>query len=46
VLGPAAIATVVAVALVVLVDLSYLFSGGVTISSDPFQSGSLAQFFP
>jgi Protein of unknown function (DUF4239) len=45
VLGPAAIAMVVAVSLVVLVDLSYPFSGSVSISSEPFRSGTLSQFF-
>lgn len=46
VLGPAAIAVVVAVSLVVLVDLSYPFSGSVTVSNDSFKAGVLAQFFP
>jgi hypothetical protein len=45
VLGPAAIAVVVAVSLVVLVDLSYPFSGSVTVSNDSFKAGELAQFF-
>jgi hypothetical protein len=45
VLGPAAIAAVVAVSLVVLLDLSYPFSGDVSIAPDDFQSGALAQFF-
>jgi hypothetical protein len=45
-LGPAAIAVVVAVSLVVLVDLSYPFSGSVTVSPEPFKTGVLAQFFP
>lgn len=44
-LGAAAIATVVAVSLVVLVDLSYPFSGNVTISPAVFKTGSLSQFF-
>lgn len=43
--GAAAIATVVAVSLVVLVDFSYPFSGNVTISPDVFKTGSLGQFF-
>lgn len=46
VLGPAAIAVVVAVSLVVLVDLSYPFSGSVTVSNGSFKAGVLAQFFP
>jgi len=45
VLGPAAIATVVAVSLVVLLDLSYPFSGSVSIHSTPFTTGALSQFF-
>jgi hypothetical protein len=44
-LGPAAIAVVVAVSLVVLVDLSYPFSGSVTVSPESFKTGVLAQFF-
>jgi hypothetical protein len=45
-IGACAIALVVALSLVVLVDLSYPFSGDLSISSDPFKSGALAQFFP
>jgi Protein of unknown function (DUF4239) len=45
VLGPAAIAVVVAVSLVVLVDLAYPFSGVLSISPDQFKEGNLAQFF-
>jgi hypothetical protein len=44
-LGPVAIAMVIIVSLVVLADLSYPFSGDVAISSDPFASGILRQFF-
>ena len=44
-LGPAAIASVVAVALVVLVDLSYPFSGDFAIPPDDFQTGVLKAFF-
>jgi hypothetical protein len=44
-LGPAAIAVVVAVSLVVLVDLSFPFSGSVTVSPESFKTGVLAQFF-
>ena len=43
-LGPAAIAAVVAVSLVVLVDLSYPFSGDFAIHPDDFQTGALARF--
>lgn len=45
-LGPAAIAVVVAFSLVVLADLSYPFSGDVSVSSDDFRSGTLQRFFP
>ena len=45
VLGPAAIAVVVAISLVVLVDLTYPFSGDVAIVPDDFKTGALAQFF-
>ena len=44
-LGPAAIAAVVAVALVVLVDMSYPFSGDFAILPDDFQTGALEPFF-
>ena len=40
-----AIAAVVAVSLVVLVDLSYPFSGDFAIPPDDFQTGALAPFF-
>ena len=39
------ISLVVALSLVVVVDLSYPFSGSLVVSSDPFQTGVLAQFF-
>jgi hypothetical protein len=45
-LGPAAIAMVVAVSLVVLLDLSYPFSGDVAIAPDAFKAGAFGQFFP
>ena len=45
VLGPAAIAVVIIVSLVVLADLSYPFSGEVAITPDDFKSGVLQQFF-
>jgi len=45
VLGPAAIAMVIVVSLVVLADLSYPFSGDVAISPDDFRTGALQQFF-
>jgi hypothetical protein len=44
-LGPAAIAVVVAFSLVVLADLSYPFSGDLSISPEAFKSGVLEQFF-
>lgn len=45
VLGPAAIAMVVAVSLVVLLDLAYPFSGVLSVTSQHFKTGDLAQFF-
>jgi hypothetical protein len=45
VLGPLAIALVVAISLVVLVDLTYPFSGDVAITPDDFKTGALQQFF-
>jgi len=44
-LGPAAIAVVVAVSIVVMFDLSYPFSGSVTVSPHDLRSGELEQFF-
>jgi hypothetical protein len=44
-LGPLAIAVVVALSLVVLVDLTYPFSGDVALEPDDFRDGILAQFF-
>ncbi len=43
--GPSAIAVVVAVSIVVLFDLSYPFSGSVTVSPHDLRSGELEQFF-
>ncbi len=43
--GAAAIALVLALALVVLLDLSYPFSGDLSVGSAPFRTGALAQFF-
>ena len=45
VLGPAAIAVIVAFSLVVLLDLTYPFSGDFTVDAEPFETGVLAQFF-
>ena len=45
VLGPAAIASVIALSLVVLVDLTYPFSGDFAIGPDSFKTGALEQFF-
>lgn len=45
VIGPLAIAVVVAASLIVLADLSYPFSGEVAVSADPFRTGVLGQFF-
>ena len=44
-LGPIAIASVIAVALVVPVDLTYPFSGDFAIASESFKSGALEPFF-
>lgn len=44
-IGACSIALIVALSLVVLVDLSYPFSGDLSITSDPFKSGALARFF-
>jgi Protein of unknown function (DUF4239) len=44
-LGPAAIAAVLAISLVVLVDLSYPFSGDFAIPPDDFQTGVLEPSF-
>jgi hypothetical protein len=43
-LGPAAIGAVVAVSLVVLVDMSYPFSGDFAIPPDDFTTGALEPF--
>jgi hypothetical protein len=45
VLGAGAIALVVALSLVVLLDLSFPFSGDLAISPSPFRTGVLSQFF-
>ena len=44
-IGACSIALVIALSLVVLIDLSYPFSGSLNVSSAPFQTGALAQFF-
>ena len=44
-IGAGAIALVVAFALVVLLNLSFPFSGDLAIGSGPFKTGVLAQFF-
>jgi hypothetical protein len=45
VLGPAAIAIVVAVSVVVLVDLACPFSGVLSVTPAQFKAGDLAAFF-
>jgi hypothetical protein len=45
VLGPLAIAVVVTVSLIVLLDLTYPFSGDVSLKPTDFENGALAQFF-
>ncbi len=44
-IGAGAIALVIGLALVVLVDLNYPFSGDLSVGSAPFKEGALAQFF-
>ena len=44
-IGAGAIALVLGLSLVVLLDLTYPFSGDLSVGSKPFQSGALAQFF-
>jgi hypothetical protein len=45
-IGAVAIAVLIAFSLVVLLDLSFPFSGDFSIEPDPFHEGSLARFFP
>ncbi len=45
VIGACAISLVVVLSLVVLVDLSYPFSGDLVVSNEPFKTGELAQVF-
>jgi hypothetical protein len=45
-IGACAVALVIALSLVVLVNLSYPFSGSLDVTPTPFQTGVLAQFFP
>ena len=44
-IGASAVAIVLGLSLVVLLDLSYPFSGDLSVGSRPFQTGALAQFF-
>ena len=44
-IGAGAIALVLGLSLVVLLDLTYPFSGDLSVSSAPFRTGALAQFF-
>jgi Protein of unknown function (DUF4239) len=44
-IGATAIAVVIGLALVVLVDLNYPFSGDLSVGSGPFTEGTLGQFF-
>ena len=44
-IGACAIALVLGLSLVVLLDLTYPFSGDLSVGSGPFHSGALAQFF-
>jgi hypothetical protein len=44
-IGAGAIALVLGLSLVVLLDLTYPFSGDLSVGSAPFRTGALAQFF-
>jgi uncharacterized protein DUF4239 len=44
-IGSGAVAVVLGLSLVVLLDLTYPFSGDLSVSSQPFRTGALAQFF-
>jgi hypothetical protein len=44
-IGAGAVAVVLGLSLVVLLDLTYPFSGDVSVGSGPFRTGALAQFF-
>jgi hypothetical protein len=44
-IGAGAVALILALALVVLLDLSYPFSGDLSVDSAPFRIGALEQFF-
>ncbi len=44
-IGAGAIALVLALSLVVLLDLTYPFSGDLSVNPQPFRTGALAQFF-
>jgi hypothetical protein len=44
-IGAGAIALVLGLSLVVLLDLTYPFSGDLSVNSEPFRTGTLAQFF-
>jgi hypothetical protein len=43
--GTGAVAIVLGLSLVVLLDLTYPFSGDLSVGSAPFRNGALAQFF-
>jgi hypothetical protein len=44
-IGAGSVALILALALVVLLDLSYPFSGDLSVDSAPFRTGILTQFF-
>jgi hypothetical protein len=44
-IGSGAVAIVLGLSLVVLLDLTYPFSGDLSVGSSPFRAGALAQFF-
>ena len=44
-IGAGAVAIVLGLSLVVLLDLTYPFSGDLSVGPAPFRNGALAQFF-
>ena len=45
-IGAGSVAIVLGLSLVVLLDLTYPFSGDLSVGTTPFRTGALAQFFP
>jgi hypothetical protein len=44
-IGAGSVALVLGLSLVVLLDLTYPFSGDLSVGTAPFRAGALAQFF-